>query len=184
MAATRQKEFDARFAAHVCQREALALGGKVDDRVLLDVARRHSGTVDRRDCRFSELLREQAVNACATTARTTVSDPEKQKQVVVHFVIGRCLSREMLLHFADKGITFFGKGWTQACTKIAAVVARSKPFSCMVVVSGRRILWVAAERMSKKLEKFIRLHGRIAIVHCAYLCCFRDFHALHVSTTT
>ena len=75
---------------------------------------------------------------------------------------------------------FFGN----ACTKIAAVVARSKPFSCMVVVSGRRILWVAAERMSKKLEKFIRLHGRIAIVHCAYLCCFRDFHALHVSTTT
>ena len=49
-----------------------------------------------------------------------MSDPEKQKQVVVHFVIGRCLSREMLLHFADKGITFFGKGWTQACTKIAA----------------------------------------------------------------
>ena len=40
LAATRQKEFDARFAAHVCQREALALGGKVDDRVLLDVARR------------------------------------------------------------------------------------------------------------------------------------------------
>ena len=54
----------------------------------------------------------------------------------------------------------------------------------MVVVSGRRILWVAAERMSKKLEKLVRLHGRIAIVHCAYLCCFRDFHALHVSTTT
>ena len=62
-----------------------------------------------------------APNSCATWPskevlsgrESKVSSTEKQAGVVVHFVLGRCLSRELLLDLIDKKIAWLGDGWKE-----------------------------------------------------------------------
>ena len=73
--------------------------------------RKHSGPVDRRDAACSEMLRESAVMANSSNRKIS---QRQQEELVVHFLVGRCLHRSLLERLKARGLLFFGRGWTQA----------------------------------------------------------------------
>lgn len=115
----RTKEWDHRFAAHVCHREALALHKDLD-RIDPDVKRRHSGPVDRRDAACSEILRGDACDVVVKRGQTICKNIADQRKIFVHFAVGRCLHRSCLLSLRERGLEWLGDGWTNAHT-VAAV---------------------------------------------------------------